>query len=87
MSRRGRSCWPATTLRIPSNVAAALAYCELECNASQRITDTFVAAIASAGVMFKITRNQAIALEWRTMQGSDVSALRSESLACALRCS
>ena len=65
---------PRTPLYLYGGVSAALAYGELEVNASRRTTDTFIAGIASAGLMFKLNQAQAIGFEWRTMQGSDLGA-------------
>jgi len=63
---------PKTPLYAYGGVSVALAYAELEVNATQRASDTFFAGIASAGLMFKLNRSQAIGLEWRTLQGSDL---------------
>lgn len=66
---------PKTPLYIYGGVSAAIAYGELEFNSTQRITDTFFAGVASAGLMWKLNRNQAIGLEWRTLQGSDIAEI------------
>jgi len=65
---------PRTPVYFYGGVSAALAYGELEVSASRRTSDTFFAGIASAGVMFKLNRAQAIGFEWRTLQGSDLDA-------------
>ena len=64
---------PETPIYLYGGVSVALAYSELEVALSRRTSDTFFAGIASAGLMFKLNRSQAIGVEYRALQGDGFS--------------
>ncbi len=64
---------PETPIYLYGGVSVALAYGEIEVAQSRRTSDTFFAGIASAGLMFKLNRSQAIGVEYRALQGGGFS--------------
>ncbi len=65
---------PETPIYLYGGVSAALGYGELEVLLSRRTSETFFAGVASAGLMYKLNRVQAIGLEWRSLQGAEISS-------------